>query len=45
MFVYEYNIALHGYLSWRGEYYRTGVVYFLVDTARNNIHEIYRVNL
>lgn len=45
MYVYEYSIVVHGYVSWRGEYSRAGVVYFLVDTARHNVHEIYRVSL
>lgn len=45
MFVYEYNVAVYGQLSWRGEYYRLGVVYLLVDTARDSVYEIYRVNL
>lgn len=43
-FVYECNIAVHGWITWRGEYYRAGVVYYLVDTTNGNVSEIYRVN-
>lgn len=43
--VYEYDVAIHGYISWRGEYYRIGIVYVLVNTTNNDVKEIYRVSL
>ena len=44
-FVYECNVAVHGWPNWAGAYYRVGVIYFLVDTNSGVVKEIYRIKI